>query len=98
MEVHQENPFDLCYRREQRDLLSRALAHLPERERLIMTLYYHQALTMKQIAARLDVDESRVSQLHSEALQRLKALLQAALRPPRLLTSAMRSSAASAPV
>ena len=73
MAVPQEDPFHLCYRREQRDLMNRALARLPERERLIVTLYYQQDLTMKQIAARLDVDESRVSQLHAEALQRLKA-------------------------
>jgi RNA polymerase sigma factor for flagellar operon FliA len=100
IDVHQENPFDLCYRREQRELLNRALARLPERERLIMRLYYQQTLTMKQIAVRLAVDESRVSQLHSEALQRLKSLLKISLRPPRqpALTSAMRSSTSTAAV
>ena len=40
--VPQEDPFDLCYHREQRDLVNRALACLPERERLIVTLYYQQ--------------------------------------------------------
>ncbi len=79
----QQDPFELCYRREQRDLLNCALARLPERERLIVTLYYQQDLTMKQIAARLEVDESRVSQLHAEALQRLKARMQASLHPPK---------------
>ena len=83
MAAQQEDPFGLCYRREQRDLLNRALARLPERERLIVTLYYQQDLTMKQIAARLDVDESRVSQLHSAALQQLKACVKASLRPPK---------------
>ena len=78
-----DDPFALCYRREQRDLVNRALAHLPERERLIVTLYYQQDLTMKEIAARLAVDESRVSQLHAEALQRLKARVRASLSPPR---------------
>jgi RNA polymerase sigma factor for flagellar operon FliA len=87
MAVIQENPFDLCYRREQRDLLKLALARLPERERLIVTLYYQQELTMKQIAARLGVDESRVSQLHAEALQRLKAHVQAFLHPPKAVAS-----------
>jgi len=75
-----EDPFDLCYRREQRDLLNRALARLPERERLIVTLYHQQDLTMKEIAARLGVDELRVSELHAEALQRLKQCVQASLR------------------
>jgi len=83
MAVPQEDPFDLCYRREQRDLMNRELARLPERERLILTLYYRQDLTMRQIAARLNVDESRVSQLHAEALQRLKGRVQASLRPPK---------------
>jgi len=80
-----EDPFDLCYRREQRDLLNRALERLPERERLIMTLYYQHELTMKEIASRLEVDESRVSQLHAEALQRLKARVQASLCSTRKL-------------
>jgi len=83
-----DDPFDLCYRREQRDLVNRALARLPERERLIVTLYYQQDLTMKEIAARLEVDESRVSQLHAEALERLKARVRAALSPPRRLALA----------
>jgi RNA polymerase sigma factor for flagellar operon FliA len=83
MAVPQEGPFDLCYRREQRDLLNRALARLPERERLIVTLYYQQDLTMKEIAARLEVDESRVSQLHAEALERLRARVRASLYPPK---------------
>ena len=78
-----DDPFDLCYRREQRDLLNHALARLPQRERLIVTLYYQQDLTMREIAARLEVDESRVSQLHAEALKRLKARVQASLCPPK---------------
>jgi len=84
-----EDPFDLCYRREQRDLLNRALERLPERERLIVTLYYQQDLTMKEIASRLAVDESRISQLHAEALVRLKARVQASLSSPRKLTVEM---------
>jgi RNA polymerase sigma factor for flagellar operon FliA len=92
MTVPQEDPFDLCYRREQRDLVSRALARLPERERLIVTLYYQQGLTMKQIAARLEVDESRVSQLHAEALARLKARVRASLGSPKQVALAVASS------
>ena len=84
-----EDPFDLCYRREQRDLVNRALARLPERERLIVTLYYQQDLTMKEIASRLAVDESRVSQLHAEALQRLRARVQASLSQPRRVSVAL---------
>ena len=83
-----DDPFDLCYRREQRDLVNRAVARLPERERLIVTLYYEQDLTMKEIAARLQVDESRVSQLHAEALERLKARVRASLSPPKQVAMA----------
>jgi RNA polymerase sigma factor for flagellar operon FliA len=74
-------PFDLCYRREQREILHRALSHLRERERQIITLYYQDELTMKQIADRLNVDESRVSQLHSAAVSRLKASVNSLLHP-----------------
>jgi RNA polymerase sigma factor for flagellar operon FliA len=75
------DPFDLCYRREQHEILGRALSHLRERERELITLYYQQELTMKQIAERMNVDESRVSQLHSAALARLKASVKSILRP-----------------
>ncbi len=67
-----ETPFDLCYRREQREILSRAIAGLPERQRLIVSLHDLRGLTMKQIALQLGVDESRISQLHSSALRRLQ--------------------------
>jgi len=93
--VSQADPFDLCYRREQRDLLKRELARLPQRERQILTLYYQQDLTMRQIAARLNVDESRISQLHAEALRRLRGRVQASLRPPR--QRAMTASSPAAP-
>jgi len=75
------DPFDLCYRREQQEMLGRALSHLREREREIINLYYHQELTMKQIAGRMNIDESRVSQLHSAALARLRAGMKSLLHP-----------------
>jgi RNA polymerase sigma factor for flagellar operon FliA len=68
-----DDPFEQCYQRERRAILSRALSHLRERDRQIITLYYQRELTMKQIGGRLNLDESRVSQLHSAALVRLKA-------------------------
>jgi RNA polymerase sigma factor for flagellar operon FliA len=69
----EDSPFELCYRGEQRALLSHALRCLTLRERAIITLYYQQTLTMKQIGARLGIDESRVSQLHSGAVARLRS-------------------------
>ena len=76
-----DDPFDLCCRREQHEILGRALSRLPDREREIITLIYRHGLTMKQIAVRLHVDESRVSQIHSVALGRLKASVDSLLHP-----------------
>jgi len=78
-----DDPFDLCYRREQHEILGRALSRLRHREREIITLLYRHGLTMKQIAVRLHVDESRVSQIHSVALGRLKARVDSVLNPRR---------------
>ncbi len=54
---------------------STAMRALPERERLVLSLYYEQELNLKEIGAVLKVTESRVCQLHGQALLRLKALL-----------------------
>jgi RNA polymerase sigma factor for flagellar operon FliA len=78
-----DDPFEQCYQGERRAILSRALSHLRERDRQIITLYYQQELTMKQIGGRLNLDESRVSQLHSAALVRLKACADSMLLPRR---------------
>jgi RNA polymerase sigma factor FliA len=78
-----ENPVDLCYRREQRELLARALEQLSERERTVVSLYYEQDVTMKEIGNQLGIDESRVSQLHSAAVAHLRSHVQTMLRTPR---------------
>jgi len=52
-----------------------ALRHLPQRDRQILSLYYVEEMTLKEIAAVLSVTEGRVSQLHSRALLRLRALM-----------------------
>ncbi len=74
------SPFDLCYRREQHEILGQALSRLRERERKIVTLHDQQGLTMKQIAGQMHVDESRVSQIHSAALMRLRATVNSLLQ------------------
>jgi DNA-directed RNA polymerase specialized sigma24 family protein len=58
-----------------REEIGDAIASLPEREKLVLTLYYYENLTMKQIAEVLDVSPSRISQLHTKAILRLKARL-----------------------
>lgn len=58
-----------------RGALAHAIGELPERERLMMSLYYEQELNLKEIGAVLGVTESRVCQLHGQALSRLRARL-----------------------
>jgi RNA polymerase sigma factor FliA len=60
---------------EMRDRLTKAINELPERERLIMTLYYYEETTMKEIGLILGVDQSRVSQIHASAVLHLRARL-----------------------
>ena len=92
------NPFEIRGRDEQREILSQALSQLGERERQIITLYYRCGLTMQEIALRMNVDASRVSQLHAAALARLKAKVDCMLHPPlvRRAASGTRSMAAGA--
>jgi RNA polymerase sigma factor for flagellar operon FliA len=81
------NPFDLCCRNEQLEVLDRALSTLRERDRQILTLHDQQGLTMRQVAELMSVDESRISQLHAAALVRLKATVDSLLRPGQAETS-----------
>ena len=61
--------------REVRDRIRAAIASLPPRERWVVALYYYGEATMKQIGAEIGVNESRVSQLHARAIQRLRKTL-----------------------
>lgn len=83
-----DNPFDLCLKGELRQRLAEAIAKLPEREQMVISLYYKEELTMKEIAAVLNVAESRVSQLHSLAMGKLRAAMRPAeeqkSRAPRM--------------
>lgn len=62
---------------ETRAHLTRAVAQLPEREKLVMSLYYEQEMTLREIGEVLGVTESRVCQLHTQAIARLRARLRA---------------------
>ena len=64
------------------EALGEAIARLPEREKLVVTLYYYEELTLREIGEVLGVTESRVSQLHTKAVLRLKARLSGASRTP----------------
>lgn len=73
-----ESPLSLCLEGETREQLAAALESLPEKERLVLTLYYFEELTMKEIGLTLGVVESRVSQIRTSALGRLRKLLRPA--------------------
>ena len=64
-----------------REMIGEAIQQLPEKERLVLTLYYLDELTMKEIGQVLHVTESRVCQIHTKAIIRLKAKLQSVLQP-----------------
>lgn len=69
----QRNPFSEIQRKDVKDLMTKGLSRA---ERLIVILYYYEEMTMKEIGSTLDLSESRVSQMHSSILARLKAQMQ----------------------
>ena len=89
-------PADATEKKELLTMLSQALHHLPEREQLLLSLYYVEELTMKEISRVMDVSESRVCQLHMQALVRLRTLFANADtegKPKKLKTKAKVASA-----
>ncbi len=72
---------------EARQLLGAAIAGLPERERLVLALYYDDELNLKEIGEVLGVSESRVCQIHAQALLRLRARIAPAIGPADIRVS-----------
>jgi RNA polymerase sigma factor FliA len=70
-----EDALALTRLRELKGALARAIEQLPEKERLVISLYYLEELTMKETGKVLNITESRVSQIHSQAVLRLRAKL-----------------------
>lgn len=76
IEVDDErNPLQTLIATDIRKNIIKAIECLPEREKMVLTLYYQEDLNLKEIGAVLSVGESRVSQLHSQAIKRLRARL-----------------------
>jgi len=71
----EDDPLFRCLQGEMRQRLAEAIGDLPERERLVMTLYYYEEMTMKEIGLTLGVVESRVSQIHASAVLHLRTML-----------------------
>ena len=70
------DPQQLLDKSELKDRLAEAISALPEREKLVIALYYYENLTLREIGEVLGVTESRISQLHTKAVLRLKSRLQ----------------------
>lgn len=84
--VGEENdPYQQTLRSEMNGLLERAIGELPDRERQVLALYHYEELTMKEVGAVLKIGESRVSQIHTAALLRLR------VRMRELVESAVRA-------
>lgn len=75
-----DSPENTLQESEMLDMLAKAVEDLPERDRLVITLYYHEELTLKEISEVIGVTESRVSQIHSRAVGRIKKSMQTYIR------------------
>ncbi|HUI83870.1 MAG TPA: FliA/WhiG family RNA polymerase sigma factor [Candidatus Binatia bacterium] len=90
-----QDPLSLCLQGERREMLANAIAGLPEREQQVLALYYQEELTMKEVGAVLGIGESRVSQIHSMAVARLRTALSGARpRGPAMLHGSNRDAGA----
>lgn len=69
------SPLDDLARKEMKEIISEAIGCLPKKEQLVLSLYYYDELTLKEIAKVLDLTESRISQIHSKAIISLRTKL-----------------------
>jgi len=85
IEDHQsKNPAEVVDINEVKERLASAISNLPEREKIVIALYYYEGLTLREIGDVLGVTESRISQLHTKAILRLKGRLKDQVEPASL--------------
>ena len=73
--VNRGTPFDLFAEEELKSKLKKGIDELPSKEKMVMSLYYNDEMTMKEIGRILDLTESRVCQLHTQAILRLRSTM-----------------------
>ncbi|MEZ4744212.1 MAG: FliA/WhiG family RNA polymerase sigma factor [Bdellovibrionota bacterium] len=78
--TNSKNPFAQLKSKGLRDLLMQNIEELPEKQKLVLSLYYYEDLNLKEIGGILDVTESRVSQLHTQAVEKLRSRLKNVLQ------------------
>jgi RNA polymerase sigma factor for flagellar operon FliA len=71
----EDSPFEILARSEMKGLLTKAITLLSQKEQLVLSLYYKDELTMREVASVLEITQSRVSQLHASALMKLRHTL-----------------------
>jgi len=74
-EISAGNPLNLLVNMEIKDKLKKAVDRLPEKERLVLSLYYFEEMTMKETGRVMSLTESRVCQLHAQAVLRLRSMV-----------------------
>lgn len=78
-DVHSENPLSSIKLHEMKRVVADTISSLPEKERLVVSLYYYEDLNMKEIGSILGITESRVCQIHTKAVLRLRSKLRSML-------------------
>ena len=81
-----ERPDEIAEKKNAKEELEKALKRLPERERMLLVFYYHENMTLKEIGEAINVSESRVCQLHAQAIMKLRNILSAS-RQARMASS-----------
>ena len=76
-DVKSERPEEAAEKKDAKKELEKALKRLPERERMLLVFYYHENMTLKEIGEAINVSESRVCQLHAQAIMKLRNILSA---------------------
>jgi RNA polymerase sigma factor FliA len=87
LSTQSESPFQNIYREQIRQKLAEAISTLSKNEQLVLSLYYYEELTMKEIGVILGYTESRISQLHTKAVLRMRARLSRSFKKEDLLDS-----------
>ncbi len=86
-----ERPEEAAEKKDAKLELERALKRLPERERMLLVFYYHENMTLKEIGEAINVSESRVCQLHAQAIMKLRNILSAS-RQDRMTKSIIKTT------
>ncbi len=74
-DTNNQSPLEKLEEKDVKNELQAALKKLPERERMVMVLYYHENMTLKEIGESIEVSESRVCQIHAQAIMKLRNIL-----------------------